>query len=750
MIEVKECTPEDVSLLAEMNRQLIEDENATTSMDSDQLRDRMADFLNEGYKAFFFMANEKIVGYALCDMTKEPKYLRQFFIKRNERRKQYGRTAFKKLLEKTGIKETEIDVLKRNETGIKFWKKIGFEEQWKRMRYKFDNVPDSGESFMFFDTSHLRTDEIILRLDRTSEADPERRMAPSYHFIICRVSDGLEIGMIDFRVGNTEETFFDGNIGYFLFPSQRGNHFAGKACLLLFDLARMHDMKYLYITCDPDNYASRRTCEWAGGKLEAIIELPTDTDMYARGHRQKCLYHFNLVQDKLTVGEKTSDNKQVENSSFLLKGDICWTPSPNSLETVENGYLLCSDGKSGGVFREIPETHAHLPVIDHSGMLIIPGLTDLHVHAPQFAMRALGMDMELLEWLNKNAFPEEAKYAEIEYARKAYGQFVEDVKRGPNTRLCVFSTLHVPGTLLLMDLLEESGLVSLVGKVNMDRNCPDYLSESDGAAATTEWLETFYTRRREGRYKNTAPIITPRFIPSCTDELLNKLAEIQKKHALPLQSHLSENPEEVKWVKTLMPDSKNYADAYAKAGLLEGPTVMAHCVWADEGEMDILAEKGVYVAHCPQSNMNLSSGIAPVRRFFERGIPMGLGSDVAGGAHTSIFRAMSDAIQVSKLRRTIGHSSLTAPEGKALTLEEAFYLGSAGGGAFFGKAVGAVSTDGAAGSFEPGWDFDAVVIDDSEIASPVKRNLRERLERVVYLSDDRQVKAKFVRGNSVF
>jgi guanine deaminase len=602
-----------------------------------------------------------------------------------------------------------------------------------------DNVPNSGESMVFFDTSHLKTNEIYLKLARTSEADPEKRMAPSYHFIICLVSNGLEIGMIDFRVGNTEETFFDGNIGYFLFPSQRGNHYAGKACLMLFDLARMHNMKYLHITCDPDNYASRRTCEWAGGKLEAIIELPTDTDMYARGHRQKCLYYFNLVPVTLTAGEKPFNNKQMNPPSFFLKGDICWTPSPRSLETAENGFLLCDDGKSGGVFKKIPENHAHLPVIDHAGMLIIPGLTDLHVHAPQFAMRALGMDMELLEWLNKNAFPEEAKYAENEYAKKAYGQFVENVKRGPNTRLCVFSTLHVPGTLLLMDLLEESGLVSLVGKVNMDRNCPDYLRESDGAAATIEWLETFYRRRGEGRYKNTSPIITPRFIPSCSDELLEQLAGIQKKYSLPLQSHLSENPEEIEWVRELWPASKNYANAYEMAGLLEGPTVMAHCVWSGEEEMDILAKKGVYIAHCPQSNMNLSSGIAPVRRFLERDIPLGLGSDVAGGAHTSIFRAMGDAIQVSKLLRT---------KGKALTLEEAFYLGSAGGGAFFGKATGTGA--GAAGSFEPGWDFDAVVIDDSEIASTVKRNLRERLERVVYLSDDRHIKAKYVRGNSVF
>jgi len=442
----------------------------------------------------------------------------------------------------------------------------------------------------------------------------------------------------------------------------------------------------------------------------------------------------------------------VENPSFFLKGDICWTPSPHSLETAENGFLLCSDGKSGGVFKKIPEAYAHLPIIDHSGMLIIPGLTDLHVHAPQFAMRALGMDMELLEWLNKNAFPEEAKYAELEYARMAYGQFIEHVKRGPNTRLCVFSTLHVPGTLLLMDLLEESGLVSLVGKVNMDRNCPEYLREKDGAVATVEWLESFYRRRWEGRYKNTAPIITPRFIPSCSDELLKQLAGIQKKYELPLQSHLSENPEEIKWVRELWPTSRNYADAYAKAGLLEGPAIMAHCVWADENEMDILSEKGVYIAHCPQSNMNLSSGIAPVRRFLEKGIPVGLGSDVAGGVHTSIFRAMSDAIQVSKLRRTlgsraIGSLSMGSPEGKALSLEEAFYMGSAGGGAFFGKA--ACMEAGAAGSFEPGRDFDVAVIDDSEIASTVKRNLRERLERAVYLSDDRHIKRKYIRGNPI-
>ncbi|MDR0497738.1 MAG: amidohydrolase family protein [Treponema sp.] len=427
--------------------------------------------------------------------------------------------------------------------------------------------------------------------------------------------------------------------------------------------------------------------------------------------------------------------------SFFLKGDICWSSSPVSLETAKNGFLLCEEGKCGGVFKEIPEKYSHIPVRNHSGKLIIPGLTDLHIHAPQFAFRALGMDMELLEWLNKNAFPEEAKYYDLKYAREAYGRFVEHVKNGPNTRLCVFATIHVPGTLLLMDMLEESGLVSLVGKVNMDRNCPDYLREGDAAGATAEWLETYFNHRKEGRYTNTTPILTPRFIPSCSNELLRNLAAVQKGKGLPLQSHLSENKKEVEWVKELWPGSENYAGAYAKAGLLEGPTLMAHCVWSDKNEMDLLARKGVFIAHCPQSNTNLSSGIAPARNFLERGIPMGLGSDIAGGVHSSIFRAMSDAIQVSKLRRT-----LIAPKEKALTLEEAFYLGTAGGGSFFGELAGIAATGAKAGSFEQGWDFDALVIDDSTLGDPVRRNMRDRLERVVYLSDDRHITDKYVRG----
>ncbi|MCL2508426.1 MAG: GNAT family N-acetyltransferase [Oscillospiraceae bacterium] len=147
---------------------------------------------------------------------------------------------------------------------------------------------------MFFDTINLKSDEIFLKLDRTIEANPEKRWVPCYEFKICLGFDGTEAGHCNFRVGYTEKLYFGGNIGYSIYEPFRGNHYAGKACLLLFELARMHGMNFLYITCNPDNIASRKTCEYAGGVLEAIVDLPTDNDMYLDGEKQKCIYRINL------------------------------------------------------------------------------------------------------------------------------------------------------------------------------------------------------------------------------------------------------------------------------------------------------------------------------------------------------------------------------------------------------------------------------------------------------------------------
>ena len=219
------------------------------------------------------------------------------------------------------------------------------------------------------------------------------------------------------------------------------------------------------------------------------------------------------------------------------------------------------------------------------------------------------MDMELLEWLETNTFPEEAKYESLEYARKAYQIFADNMRRSATTRACIFGTVHRPATLLLMDMMEKTGLDTMIGKVNMDRNCPDYIIEEteESAGETLEWIKDVLHRK----YKNTCPILTPRFTPSCTDELMEELKKLQMRYGLPLQSHLSENQGEIAWVKELCPWAEFYGDAYDRFGLFgaDCPTVMAHCVYSDEREIERMKENGVFIAHCPESNMNVSSGI---------------------------------------------------------------------------------------------------------------------------------------------
>lgn len=424
----------------------------------------------------------------------------------------------------------------------------------------------------------------------------------------------------------------------------------------------------------------------------------------------------------------------MNNKTFVLKGTICHSITPTELSITEHGYLVCEDGLCAGVFTELPEKYTALECTDFGDSLIIPGLTDLHLHAPQYTFRATGMDLELLDWLNTITFPQEARYEDLDFAKEAYSIFADDMKKSPNTRACVFGTLHVPATELLMDLLDKTGVKTLVGKVNMDRNGSELLEESSAQASAEATL--FWIEETLNKFENAKPILTPRFTPSCSDELMQRLSEIQKKYHLPMQSHLSENFGEIAWVKELCPNTNFYGEAYSQFGMFGGdcPTIMAHCVHSPEEEVALMKEQGVYIAHCPQSNTNLSSGIAPARRYLDEGLNIGLGSDIAAGASMSIMRAMADAIQVSKLYWRLVDSSV-----KPLTLEEAFYMGTEGGGSFFGKV----------GNFKKDYEFDAVVLDDSNIRTPLKLSAKDRLERLVYLSDDRNITSKYVAGKKV-
>ena len=428
-------------------------------------------------------------------------------------------------------------------------------------------------------------------------------------------------------------------------------------------------------------------------------------------------------------------------NNFVLKGHICFSESKTQLKTVENGYAVCVNGICAGVFQELPEQYAHLPLTDYGDRLIIPGMVDLHIHAPQYTYRGMRMDLELMEWLNQYTFPEEEKYADTAYARKAYGIFTDALRRGATTRACIFATIHNPATELLMKQMEESGLVSYVGKVNMDREASEALTEesADISAFTTfGWINAV-----KDAFQNTKPILTPRFIPCCTDELMEQLREIQMAYGIPVQSHLSESKGEIDFVKFLRPNNPFYGESYNEYDLFgknddidtDVKTVMAHCVWSTDEEVELMRKNGVFVAHCPASNMNLTSGIAPIRKYLDLGLNIGLGTDVAGGHSESIFRAITDAIQVSKM-----YFRMVDEGCKPLVFSEALHLATKGGGVFFGNV----------GSFEEGYEFDAVVLDDSLLAHPQKLNLAERMERAVYLGlDEKGILSKFVRGRKI-
>lgn len=419
-------------------------------------------------------------------------------------------------------------------------------------------------------------------------------------------------------------------------------------------------------------------------------------------------------------------------NSFVLHGNIIYSKNKDEFEIVENGYLVCKDGLSAGVYSNLPGNYIDFKLIDCGNKIIIPGFTDLHVHAPQYNFRSVGMDCELLDWLNLYAFNEESKFIDLDYAKKAYSLFVEDMKNGFTTRACIFGTLHTHSTVILMELLEKSGLNTMVGKVNMDRNAPEYLCE-ESANKSLQETETFIELSK--KFKNTNPIITPRFIPSCTDKLMEGLSDIIKKHNLPIQSHLSENPSEIEWVKELCPFSTSYGNAYEHFGMMNNKTIMAHCVHMTDEEMKIVKEKGVFVAHCPESNMNLSSGIAPISEMLQDDINVGLGSDVAGGTTLSIPKAMVLAIQCSKIRwRYLDNSH------KPLTLENAFYMATRGGGKFFGNV----------GSLDKGFEFDVLVLDDTGLRTTIDYGIRERLERIIYLGNESNINSKYVAGKMIF
>lgn len=415
-----------------------------------------------------------------------------------------------------------------------------------------------------------------------------------------------------------------------------------------------------------------------------------------------------------------------------IKGNIIFTKDFGSYEIFKNSYIVIEEGLVKGIYEKLPEEYMTAEVKDYGDKLIIPGFVDLHLHGPQFPNLGLGLDKELMPWLETYTFPEERKYNDVDYARLVYQKLVKELWKNGTTRSVIFASIHLEGTKVLMDIINEIGLGAYVGKVNMDRNCPDFIREdTEESLKETELLLKEYGNK----YKRVKPIITPRFVPTCTSKLLKGLGELSRKYKVPVQSHLSENKGEIQFVRELHPEAENYAAIYEEAGLLgQQPTIMAHCVLLEEKEIELLSKNQVFIAHSPNSNSNLASGIAPIRRLLKAGIPIGLASDISGGHSLSMCSVMVEAGQVSNMK-WLETMKMESP----LTTPELFYLATKGSGAFFGNV----------GSFETGYEFDALIIDDSSLIGLKEISLEERLQKFIYTGSWENIKDRYVGGQLI-
>ncbi|XP_050966832.1 guanine deaminase isoform X2 [Labeo rohita] len=370
---------------------------------------------------------------------------------------------------------------------------------------------------------------------------------------------------------------------------------------------------------------------------------------------------------------------------------------------------------------------------------LMPGMVDTHIHASQYSYTGTALDLPLLEWLNTYTFPVEAKYKDLDFANDVYTKVVKRTLKNGTTTACYFATIHTDASLLLGELADKFGQRALVGKVCMDCNSavPQY---KESPSECKEETDRFIKELLKKEYPNIKPVVTPRFAPSCSSSLLSELGEIANNNKLHIQSHISENKEEVELVKTLFPGCKSYTDVYLKHNLLTDRTVMAHGCHLTDEELEIFRDTGSAISHCPNSNISICSGMLNVRNVLNHKVKLGLGTDVAGGYSPSMLDAIRRTLDTSKAL------TIQDPQHETLTFEEVFRLATLGGSE-------ALSLDDQIGNFVVGKDFDAlrvnVCIPDGPIDLFPGEGPKVILEKFLNLGDDRNITEVYVAGRQV-
>ena len=402
---------------------------------------------------------------------------------------------------------------------------------------------------------------------------------------------------------------------------------------------------------------------------------------------------------------------------------------------VEDGLLISQDGKIQwfGSWQEgqhlVPEG---INVSHYPQQLIVPGFIDTHIHFPQTEMVG-AYGTQLLEWLNTYTFPTEMQFSDKDYADKIAEFFVQELVKNGTTTALVFCTIHPESVDALFEAAEHRQMRLIAGKVLMDRHAPDGLLDTpdsaynDSKALIEKW---------HGKGRNLYAI-TPRFAPTSTNEQLKRAGELKAEYPdVYVHTHLSENKNEIAWVKELFPEQKGYLDVYHHYGLTGKKSVFAHCVHLEDDEWQCMHDTDSAIAFCPTSNLFLGSGLFPIQKAWQQQVKMGLGTDIGGGTSFSQIRTVSEAYKVQQLL------------GDNLSAFEALYHATLG-------AAKALDLHEKLGNFNVGKEADFVILDLAatalqQLRQSNTRNVEDSLFAMFTMGDERNIAATYVYGQAIY
>lgn len=467
-----------------------------------------------------------------------------------------------------------------------------------------------------------------------------------------------------------------------------------------------------------------------------------------------------LLSLRTFVREATDDrySRTMESQpDLVIVGTAYHTPSRDRLDVLDDHVIVVD---INGLIIDVMPSHderatrvigsAHRVVRLSGNERLLPGLIDTHVHAPQWPQLGTGLDLPLEKWLFEYTFPLEARYVDESFADRVWRHMVPTLLSYGTTTATYYSSIHEGATRRLAEVCGEFGQRAFVGRVAMDHpeGTPDWYrdeSVSAGVAASARSIDDVL--RMGGDTSRVRPIITPRFVPACTDDMLLALGDLATSSGQIVQTHCSESD----WAHGYVLERFGRTDSEVLDGfgLLRESTVLAHADHLTDDDMDQVRGRGSGVAHCPLSNSYFANAVFPLRRALDRGLRVGLGSDVAGGPTAGLLPQCSHAVTVSRMLEDGVDAKRAAedrgvPESRVDTIT-AFHVATAGGAELLGVPTGV---------FEVGRKFDAFVVDVDTPGSALRHwdevDSEERLfEKIVRVAGANEITHVWVDGRRV-